>query len=523
MILDLRAQNRFVHIDGIPITQSGKPLDAADLDTLPLTDHNGWVALARSLRGQFAIVVSESGLAVVVTDLTGSWPVFLFSDQRGLPRKLASSLAELERDSTRSIRRSALFQYVASGSMDMDQETIYADVSRAACGAVTFYTGSGETAIPYGDWSGLANSAEADPDRAGKALESLILTYTECGLSSGEPLGVLLSGGTDSTLLSAILRDRLYAAGRLKCFTQNFRWRRYSELEQAQTNAAVLGIKTEAVMLARRDHFAAVLALNSRAQDQPCLTMQAFNLWSLVHSVFGGCKTFMTGEHADSLFLGFGHFFHNFPSETNAYLAAIHALTPDQRLAWVAPKIPVSDLDLGLISALGFAEEDYRRWLDGFSEGRAARLAPFRGLPFPSIQQLSGQIDGGLAWQRIMLPVTRALSGVRILTPFFDPAVIALALGLAPELRYRDGETKFLLRYLLKKYLGRIMMKKPAAASPVAIWRLLSPRRERLKISPSLRPYYDRLSRANMLSLGRGVNHLLKTASLGVWMGERNL
>src|SRR5207253_1367995 len=122
-------------------------------------------------------------------------------------------------------------------------------------------------------------------------------------------LGILLSGGTDSTLLAAILRDPLHSSGRLNCFTQHFGWRRYSELEQARANAEVLGIKTEPIMLERPDHFAAVLALNSSAQDQPCLTMQAFNLWSLIHSVSARCHTFMTGEHADSLFLGFGHFF----------------------------------------------------------------------------------------------------------------------------------------------------------------------------------------------------------------------
>ena len=183
----------------------------------------------------------------------------------------------------------------------------------------------------------------------------------------------------------------------------------------------------------------------------------------------------------------------------------------------------MDDADRELLSALDLPETEYLQWLESFARNRTARLAPFRELHVTSLQQLNGQIDGGLNWQRIILPVARSIEGVRILTPFFDSAVIALALSLTVSLKYRDGKTKFLLRYALEKHIGRILMKKPAAASPVSIWRILSSRRERLRISPSLQHYYDRLSRRNTLSFGRMVNHHLKVASLGVWMGARNL
>jgi asparagine synthase (glutamine-hydrolysing) len=520
-------RDRLVHVDGVPIrVQTGLPFDPAAIGSTALGDREGWIDLARSLRGQFAIVVIESGRAVVITDLTGSWPVFLLAKPDGSPWKLSTSLAELEADSRRTIRHSALFQYVAFGSMDMDRETIYTDISRSAAGAVSFYSATGGTSQEYSCWSEMACATEGDPDRAGKRLESLIRTYTEAGMVSlppSEPLGILLSGGTDSTLLAAILRDRFSIDGKLKCFTQHFRWDRYSELAQARANAGVLGIETEPVMLDRRQHYAAMLALNSRLQDQPCVTMQALNLWSLIHSVSGRCRAFMLGEHADSLFLGFGHFFRGLPSELHAYLRTTDAIPPDQRLAWVAPHRDVNDSDREFLSALGLPESEYHEWLESFSQSRAALLAPFCGLHLTSLQQLNGQIDGGLSWQRIMLPVTRSVEGIRILTPFFDSAIIALALSLVVSLKYRDGETKFLLRQMLQKHLGRTLLKKPAAASPVAIWRMLPSERERLQISPSLRPYYDRLSRRNTVSFGRTVNDLLKVASLGLWMGARNL
>jgi hypothetical protein len=231
----------------------------------------------------------------------------------------------------------------------------------------------------------------------------------------------------------------------------------------------------------------------------------------------------MLGEHADSLFLGFGHFFHGFPPELNAYLAATGSIPQDQRLAWFAPRTAVDEADRELLAALDLPQKEYREWLESVAQSRTARLAPFRELHLTSLQQLNGQIDGGLNWQRIILPVVRSVDGVRILTPFFDSAVVALALGLAISLKYRDGKTKFLLRYLLQKHIGRILTKKPAAASPVAIWRILPSQREHSQMSPTLRPYFDRLSRRNTASLGRLVNQHLKVASLGLWMGARNL
>ena len=522
-----REDGRLVRVDGVPmVAETGRPFDPAGLNLINLSDHNRWIELARSLRGQFAIVVVESGSAVVITDLTGSYPVFVLSKPDGSPWKLSTSLAALEGDSKRSVRRSALFQYVAFGSMDMNQETIYTDISRAAAGAVNFYSAAGGMSYEYARWSEMVETEESDIDRAGDRLESLIRTCTDAGMGSlpdSEPLGILLSGGTDSTLLAAFLRDPFFVAGRLKCFTHHFRWRRYSEFEQARTNAHALGIETEPVMLGRSQHHAAVLALNSRLQDQPCATTQAFNLWSLVRSVSGRCNAFMLGEHADSLFLGFEHFFYGLPSELNAWLAATDAIPPNQRIAWVAPRTTVDEADRELLSALDLPEREYREWLESFAQGRIGRLAPFSKLHLTSLQQLSGQIDGGLNWQRVVLPVARSIDGVRFLTPFFDSAVVALALSLAPSLKYRDGQTKFLLRHALQKHIGRILMKKPAAASPVAIWRILSSRRERLRISPALQPYYDRLSRRNTVSLGRLVNHQLKVASLGLWMGARNL
>jgi asparagine synthetase B (glutamine-hydrolysing) len=269
--------------------------------------------------------------------LTGSWPVFLLSKPDGSAWKLRPAWPNSKPIQNVPSGAPRSSNYVASGSMDMNQETIYSDISRSAAGAASFYSAAKGTSHEYRLLAPKGEHVRERP-RQRRATAGILdpdLHRMRDELASRfRTSGILLSGGTDSTLLAALLRDPFSAAGRLRCFTQDFRWRRYSELAQARANAGVLGIETEPVMLDRRKHYAAVLALNSRLQDQPCVTMQAFNLWSFIHSVSGRCRAFMLGEHADSLFLGFGHFFQGLPSDLNAHLRATDAIPPDQRLQW---------------------------------------------------------------------------------------------------------------------------------------------------------------------------------------------
>ena len=78
-----------------------------------------------------------------------------------------------------------------------------------------------------------------------------------------------------------------------------------------------------------------------RLSRTSCVTMQAFNLWSLVNSTSGRCRAFMLGRGMlDSLFLGFcGHLTLVSLSElgSSRYLAATVSIPLDKRLAWVVP------------------------------------------------------------------------------------------------------------------------------------------------------------------------------------------
>lgn len=506
-------------IAGTPVLESSRRrLKKADLDAIPLHDRSAWRRLAAGMQGQFSVIVREGGDAVAITDLTGTHPVFIRKQTDGSGYEVSGSFSELARSSSRVVRRTALYEYIALGTMDQDGQTFLADIDRAKSGAVTFCAESGVESCEYCEWPAPEPGQGRSVEEAGEELESILVAYARREFAdSDDPIGVLLSGGTDSTLLAAILRKEF--PGRLRCITQDYRLSRYSEIRQARENAATLGLETAAVCMTRADHLREIVALNTPEQDQPIYGTQTFNLSALARRT--SLPSYVVGEHADSLFLGFGHFFAALPSETTAYREAAAALRFKDRLDRVLPTLRCNAADEEILSELGLPRQEFLDWLGGYRERRSQALCQAEGRSLIWLQQLAHQIDGGGSWQRIVLPVKKAQPAKRFVCPFFETKVIRFGMRQPPEFIYHDGHTKYVLRRMLHRYLGRELTKKSAAASPVAVWRILPRLSERRLISPLLRKYYERLTVRNLVQAGRPVSRLLHTAALGIWLQQQ--
>jgi hypothetical protein len=184
----------------------------------------------------------------------------------------------------------------------------------------------------------------------------------------------------------------------------------------------------------------------------------------------------------------------------------------------------LSPLSAELLAAVGVPTADYSRSVNELIAARRQRFAPFAAAtPLPTLQQLRGQIDGGAAWREILLAVMRALPGCRVLCPFFDSEMIRFALRLPPEWIYRDGQTKYFLRRLLKANTGLECPKRPAALSPLRFWRLIPNLREYSAVSRHLQPLYRRLIFRNGLKYGGLYNELAMLAGLGIWIKSHRL
>lgn len=503
-------------IEGLPAID-GRPLTPADLPEIGLHATDRWIALARRIRGQFSIVARANDSSVAVTDLTGSYPVF----QSGA--RFETSLEPWTSRETFSLSSEGVSRFAAYGTAGAGC-TLAAGI-RSLPGAVVSIAEAGKSqTFPWLDWQEaiVPNGApEADLQEEFKAI---LAGWVSVNLPPEGRIALLLSGGTDSALLGSLLKPIL--GDRLVSITQDFFLQRYTERSAASETARRLQLPLLDARIGRSAYYRAFLQLNASVQDAVVHSSQTQNLYCL--TAFArerGIDTVITGEHADSLFLGFGHFFNGLPPGAKEYRAAIAALTPEQKLDRVAAKPPaLSPFGAEVLRALGIPEADYRRWVNEQVAARRLRFAPFAAtIPLPTLQQLGGQIDGGAAWREICLAVMRAMPGSRVLCPFFDSEMIRFALRLSPEWIFRDGQTKYFLRRLLKANTGLECPKRPAALSPLRFWRLLPNLREYSAVSPSLAPLYRRLTFQNGLKKGAMYNEMAMAAALGVWTKSHRL
>lgn len=339
-------------------------------------------------------------------------------------------------------------------------------------------------------------------------------------------VGLLLSGGTDSGLLAALMKPML--GDRLVSITQDFFLRRYSERAAAIETAERIGIPILTAKIDRADYFRAFRELNSPAQNSVVHYTEAHNLFCLADFAREqGINTIITGYNADYLFLGMGHFFAGFPQGQEEYRQAISRLSVEEKLERVIGNPPqLSKLSLELLEALHVSPSEYNLFVDEEIAAHRRLLEPFaRVVDLPTLQQLRGQIDGGVEWQdeQGCLAVMRALPGCNLLCPFYDPEIIRFALRLPRNLIFNEGQTKYLLRRVLKALTGLERPKRPASMSPMRLWRILPNLKEYSSVSQCLRKLYYELSVDNLRRGGTLSRDLTKVAALGVWLKSHQL
>src|SRR6202000_3423437 len=111
----------------------------------------------------------------------------------------------------------------------------------------------------------------------------------------------------------------------------------------------------------RREAF---FALNSDSHNAPCCNSQAILMYQVARHALerGGVVTLATGDHADSLFLGFDRFFRGFPNDPANFSRAIASLDGPGKLARVLPKPGAAQQPDRLIRAMGAGDDDRIAW-----------------------------------------------------------------------------------------------------------------------------------------------------------------
>jgi len=124
-------------------------------------------------------------------------------------------------------------------------------------------------------------------------------------LMSDVPLGVLLSGGIDSSAIAAIMAKQIDR--QLQTFSVAFEERAFSELEYAREVAHAIGAKGHEVVVSARDFFGALPTLLWH-EDEPIAHPSSVPLYFVSALARRHVTVVLTGEGSDELLAGYGKY-----------------------------------------------------------------------------------------------------------------------------------------------------------------------------------------------------------------------
>ncbi len=314
----------------------------------------------------------------------------------------------------------------------------------------------------------------ADPTEAVDAIEEVLREAVRLRLISDVPLGAFLSGGIDSSLVVALMRQ--VHTGTVRTFSIGFDEDRWNEAPAAKRIAEHLGTQHEEMYISR-DNLLEQVPMVSRHYDEPFADSSAIPTLALAKLTRRHVTVALSGDGGDELFWGY-----------DQYTAKSNEVFP-----W-AQKIPRSirgALGAGMRALRGTPME---RWghliaFDDFAQFYA-RTDLWHPWTFSGLHRAGGSVNRLLEIGRevaarlgqqdrdrymsatdlksylvddILTKVDRATMAVALeaRVPILDHKVVELAASIPYSIKKHGNEKKHLLKALLARFVPRALWNRP--------------------------------------------------------------
>ncbi len=329
-------------------------------------------------------------------------------------------------------------------------------------------------------WYTFSPKAFAPPKSAEEAGEELLSLYRQAirrQLMSDVPLGLLLSGGIDSALLLALMKENgpdwhTFSVGYGESFADD-------ELADAAETARILGSRHTGVRISR-DQFERELSNIVSSLEEPIATSSVVPMYFVCQRARQDVKVGLVGQGPDELFGGYrrhlgaryGGAWAGMPAWARAPLElAVSALprnetlkrglyalsnsTAGERTQRILSILPASQIE-GLFrdGVLAKKSDDLLEQ----SWGDLAELAPSDELGRLQFLEVRSTLPDELLMYADKLSMAHSLE---LRVPYLDKDIVEYAERLAPNLKVRNGVRKWLHRQVCSKFLPAAIVRRP--------------------------------------------------------------
>jgi asparagine synthase (glutamine-hydrolysing) len=471
------------------LAERGRPVkQATDVAVIPGMYLELGAAFAEKLLGAFAIAVWDprEHRLTLVRDRAGERPLFFSqtTEHTVFATEIAGMVATGKLPVT--LDQAALHRYLQFG-LFASPDSPFTNIQKVPPGGIVQIDARGIRHSTYWRWNNVETAKQKPSlDEFDKIFRATVRRQSDVDVD----FGLFLSGGVDSSLVSAVTRS-LYPARPLKAYTLRFKEESFDEGNFAETVATSLKLKPVPVWV-QPDELPKALAFLIKTGGEPLADPAWLPTALLARRATQDVPMALVGEGADELFGGY-------PTYIGAGMAERFASLP----AWlratirrVVESLPVSEKKMTVSFLL-------KRFVQGAELGGMTRhelwmsnIAPavLSRLGISPARSRADDAGGGLLLDRLqrrdleiflaeglLTKADRASmsSALELRAPFLDEPVMAFAASLPAADRVRNFSTKIFLKNYALRYLPKSIVhrRKRGLSVPIGRW-LRGPLRE---------------------------------------------
>jgi asparagine synthase (glutamine-hydrolysing) len=444
---------------------------------------------ASRLEGMFAAVIldKKERKLFLLRDRLGKKPLFYFisPDAFAFASEIKALVAAQKVLGKFDLNMGALSSFLHLGYIP-EPETIYNNVFKFPAGSFGTITENLQLkTTSYGRVEHIRVTSEIkDPLTAKETLKQLMRDAVDKRLISDVPLGVFLSGGTDSALVTAFASKSI--GDKLKTFSIGFHEGKFDESTYARQVANAF--KTDHVSyLLPQSEAGRILEKYLGHFDEPFADTSSIPTMLVSELARKEVKVALTGDGGDELFMGYGAYTWAERLATTSWKWASpilsNALRATSKSSWKRVGQLLDLPERGDLCSHIFSQEQYffsqREIRDSlFQDPNMFR--PFVYMPGKPNEHLQGADRQALfdlqfyLKDDLLVKVDRAsmFHGLECRSPLLDDGVVRFALSLHPSLKIRNGNRKWILKQVLKEFLPASLVDRPkwGFGIPLATW-----------------------------------------------------
>lgn len=441
------------------------------------------------LMGMFAIVIldKENDRLFLFRDRMGKKPLYYFQSEKlfAFASEMKALLAHPLVQREKKIDESIISIFLHLGYIP-EPHTIYSNIYKFPAGYCAEIDGNLKLAMrPY--WhiqSKIDLRGERNERQVQDYLKKLLEDAVQQRLISDVPLGTFLSGGTDSSIVTAIATK--YSAQPIKTFSIGFYESKFDESQYSQAVAKHLKTDHIAYKLTEKE---AVNLLETYVNhfDEPFADTSAIPTMLVSKLARQHVKVVLTGDGGDELFLGYGaytwanrlRYFPNVVFGNMLQKALQNLANPLRRVSHLFEPVTIGGIRSHIFSQEQYFFSQKEVMKDLLKQTRTFKTFEYDESFLPPGLLTEGEKQALFDLQYylkddLLVKVDRAsmFHALECRCPLLDYRIVTYLLSLKSSMKKKNGVSKWMLKELLKEYIPDKLIYRPkwGFGIPLSSW-----------------------------------------------------